>query len=969
MEPATALGVAAAATQFFDIARNLVKQYQDSRQPPVSQAAFKKAAVDLQKLSSTFKERPKPPRENTNSVHEHQKALDKLIVDCDKTTEELIELLNKVQPEEKGSAWASIGQAIASVWNADKIKSLEERVGTYQNELTLRLLAYMEAKQGSTSFDDDDSLPELMRSDSRIMDMIHTSNTDTLDEAKEHHSSVLSRLPFVGNQRSSSMPEVNQRAAGEEMPEALAACLLPLPRPDSIRLLELRPAADDHAPLVGGLVVTDLEEMISDISIRYTALSYAWGDPAPVGSLALDGLGLRSMVHSNKFAVHWGSTRAPAPSHRDSGLGLELSPIFSRDSLASIESSSSSMSEGDQSSELDTIQHAVQELCSYDWFTRGWVFQELVLSADPRIQCGRMLARWSDVAEVAQEETITDRMTRTDEAKINVLLEMDRAAGGKGENKLTTLIRARTGSHVSDPRDFFYCLMGIANDRREWEDIVRTDYNVSVRSLYVSVAHCLIGRSEIFLEELFPYQAVSKGSAIRSFLPSWVPDWGVLIPQTLAPTTNGDGMAICQETMDGFDARGDVLVVPLQREPSRIERLSGLIPAWPFESLGFGSLVSKVVATLTSNPWSGIYDPGTPCSIHLEFMDAWLAHLMSCNLLVSPPESLGTESAARESADLSWLINRIQPTCRLNEPMRSTYYEPEEHRLRYLMRGYKLKDTTKQHWTELLRLCGLVGELIRCGASTFCLASDSHGELVAVPADAKLGDELLLMSEVVATRENRIRSVAVVGRPLRGGGYDAANAGIARYAKQQFLEPLRISWRTACIFRDLARTTTPRRRRRCSGISSACGGCRGTWDYWRGGELREVPTPKYIRASINTSESQLTIGPELTVSRRKGKGVVGGKTYEDGLREIQIRYVFALTDTEGDADGLHMSSITHCHGWDDCASMMKALTPGSDDLLVCGYDLMLEGKAKPPNLNEHGSSHSTHSAGALRSGG
>ncbi|KAK8093457.1 HET-domain-containing protein [Apiospora hydei] len=242
-------------------------------------------------------------------------------------------------------------------------------------------------------------------------------------------------------------------------------------------------------------------------------------------------LGLRSMDRSNKFAIHWGSTHVPAPSHRDSGLGLELSPSLSSDSLASIDSSSS-MSEGDQSGELDTIQHAVQELCSYDWFTRGWVFQELVLSADPRIQCGRMLARWSDVAEVADEETITDRMTRADEAKINVLLEMDRATGGKGENKLTMLIRARTGSHVSDPRDFFYCLMGIANDRREWEDVVRMDYNVSVRSLYVAVAHCLIDRGEIFLEELFPYPTASKrtlsqhSSAIRSHLPSWVPDWG-----------------------------------------------------------------------------------------------------------------------------------------------------------------------------------------------------------------------------------------------------------------------------------------------------------------------------------------------------------------------------------------------------------------------------------------------------------
>ncbi|KAK8093455.1 hypothetical protein PG997_000140 [Apiospora hydei] len=106
---------------------------------------------------------------------------------------------------------------------------------------------------------------------------------------------------------------------------------------------------------------------------------------------------------------------------------------------------------------------------------------------------------------------------------------------------------------------------------------------------------------------------------------------------------------------------------------------------------------------------------------------------------------------------------------------------------------------------------------------------------------------------------------------------------------------------------------------------------------------------KTIRHDLS-GRFQLTIEPELTVSHRKGKGVVGGETYEDGLLEIQIRYVFALTDTEDDADGVHMRSITHCHGWDDCSSMMKDLTPGSDDLLVVGYNLLLEGKAKPPIL-------------------
>ncbi|KAK7978665.1 hypothetical protein PG988_006155 [Apiospora saccharicola] len=213
MEPTTALGVAAAATQFFDIARNLISQYQDSRQPPVSHAAFRKTAVDLRKLSTTFKQRPNPPSHDVpDPLHKHQKALDQLIVDCDKTTEELIDLLDKVQPEDKegSSAWASIGQAISSVWNADKIKSLEERVGTFQNQLTLRLLAYIEAKQGPTSFEEDNSLPELVRSDHRILDMINTSHTDTLCEAKERHSGVMSAVSLSGDpMRSMSMPEMD----------------------------------------------------------------------------------------------------------------------------------------------------------------------------------------------------------------------------------------------------------------------------------------------------------------------------------------------------------------------------------------------------------------------------------------------------------------------------------------------------------------------------------------------------------------------------------------------------------------------------------------------------------------------------------------------------------------------------------------------------------------------------------------
>jgi hypothetical protein len=36
----------------------------------------------------------------------------------------------------------------------------------------------------------------------------------------------------------------------------------------------------------------------------------------------------------------------------------------------------------------DRIRSAINEICRCVWFTRGWVFQDLLLSQDPRVQCG-----------------------------------------------------------------------------------------------------------------------------------------------------------------------------------------------------------------------------------------------------------------------------------------------------------------------------------------------------------------------------------------------------------------------------------------------------------------------------------------------------------------------------------------------------------------------------------------------------
>jgi hypothetical protein len=35
------------------------------------------------------------------------------------------------------------------------------------------------------------------------------------------------------------------------------------------------------------------------------------------------------------------------------------------------------------------------------WFTRIWIFQELLLSSDPWIQCGKQRLRWGDVCQLS----------------------------------------------------------------------------------------------------------------------------------------------------------------------------------------------------------------------------------------------------------------------------------------------------------------------------------------------------------------------------------------------------------------------------------------------------------------------------------------------------------------------------------------------------------------------------------------
>lgn len=87
----------------------------------------------------------------------------------------------------------------------------------------------------------------------------------------------------------------------------------PLTEQDGMRLLLLSPAADRAAELRGFLLHTSLAECSYDILSCYTALSYVWGNPAPIETIILDDM--RVNITAN-LATALRDIRDPSRTHR-----------------------------------------------------------------------------------------------------------------------------------------------------------------------------------------------------------------------------------------------------------------------------------------------------------------------------------------------------------------------------------------------------------------------------------------------------------------------------------------------------------------------------------------------------------------------------------------------------------------------------------------------------------------------------
>ncbi|KAK7962344.1 uncharacterized protein PG986_003169 [Apiospora aurea] len=267
-------------------------------------------------------------------------------------------------------------------------------------------------------------------------------------------------------------------------------------KPDGIRLLELYPGPAEEIPLMGSLILTTLSACEEDLVNSYTALSYT-----------------------------------------------------------------EETKEIDETAAQKELRRAVEtDLCSYPWFSRGWIFQELVVSKDPRIQCGKFRLRWDDLMAVVEPF-----LTKTGPSRHLQGLHEVRSKGLHGDNRnMYKLVTARTGAHVTDPRDMFFSLVGLASDHEEVSKFLVPDYGKSAREVYIAAARYILDRGALrwFLLEARPWAAKSIS------LPSWVPEWEIHTPHR----KETDPMLSSPSSLD------EALLVRELHNYGVVERLTDVIP-------------------------------------------------------------------------------------------------------------------------------------------------------------------------------------------------------------------------------------------------------------------------------------------------------------------------------------------------------------------------------------------------------
>jgi hypothetical protein len=318
-----------------------------------------------------------------------------------------------------------------------------------------------------------------------------------------------------------------------------------LTKDDSIRLIVLQPSEELAAGVQCSLIHTTLTECDDDISDHYIALSYVWGDEDDRSVIIVDGKrlnitaslesALRHIRHSHRVLRVWADgicinqIDVDERNQQVSHMGLIYSIaqhtiiflgsatpqsdatmefISSRDSERSwtyksrihFEDEFDNSANSPGSSESEDAGHIIarqgqDHIMARPWFSRVWILQELVLSVNPWLQCGKFRVKWDIFSSFVRSRPkhttgIASRWTLSgmNDARSNYKrLSFGPPSNYDGDGTLLlNVLTLRRGLGVSDPRDMIYAHLGMIDHVTRLA--IPVDYSRTCVEVYEGVA-------------------------------------------------------------------------------------------------------------------------------------------------------------------------------------------------------------------------------------------------------------------------------------------------------------------------------------------------------------------------------------------------------------------------------------------------------------------------------------------------
>jgi len=332
---------------------------------------------------------------------------------------------------------------------------------------------------------------------------------------------------------------------------------------EEIRLLELVPGRAEQP------IEVRLQRVSLQSAPRYTALSYCWGDPSDPIPIYIDAgrldisqnlwhclyhlrdenqpltlwvdalcIDQQNFEERNNQVLLMASIYSMAetviawlgPETQSSQRGIDC--LNNNASLISKEYNSTSHNMAHNLFAKGIMKVLAEDLLARSYWTRVWIFQEILSAKELKILCGTSTIDFNILAaavKIYSRSLVTSTLASSGNTlgrkaihtRLEQLLDLDGMRKSYQTKKLDifSLLAKYGDQRTTDPRDKVFALLGLATD--DSSGTLLPDYAKSWEEVYIETARHIIKRNRT-LTILSMAGAFSERS---TELPSWVPDW------------------------------------------------------------------------------------------------------------------------------------------------------------------------------------------------------------------------------------------------------------------------------------------------------------------------------------------------------------------------------------------------------------------------------------------------------------